>query len=795
MPDATYALGGAKGDSPRPVVALPRAHTPERPPHNLPLERTSFIGREREIAEAKGLLAGHRLLTLTGAGGCGKTRLALAVANDLVEEFEDGVWVVELASLSDPGLVPQVVAGVLSVSEQPGRPLTATLTDSLCSKQLLLVLDNCEHLIDACARFVDAVLASCPHLRILATSREALDVAGEANWRVPSLLVPDAGDSPSVEKLARYEAVRLFVERARSRLPAFDLTPENAREVVEVCRKLEGIPLAIELATARVTVLSVQQIAQKLKDPLGLLTAGGRTVAARHQTLRATLKWSYELLSEPERRLFERLSVFVGGWTLEAAEVVGAVPSVETERVLDLLSRLVDKSLVVAEDGGEGSLRYRMLEPVRQYGRERLEERREAEAVLGKHAAFFLALAEEAESELKGPRQVLWLKRLDREQGNLRAAMRWLLGRGESEMVARLGWALWLFWWIRARFSEGRRWMEEVLAKGTAMPASARAKALFVAGTMADGLADYRSAESLLEESLRLFKELEDERGAAYVLSSAGFAAIGQGQHEKGIALLEEAVHLSLEVGEKWAAAYMLNFMAVVRRNLGDQARAKRLAEQGLALSRELGDREGISMALYILATLAQASSEHERAKGLFEEGLKLAAEVGDETNVAYCLEGLAAVAASEGTIACAARLWGAAEALLATIEVAAYIYAPDRSLYQSQVAAARSALGEEAFAAAWLQGRALTLEQALVEARQTPQAELKLSSYPAGLTAREVEVLRLVAGGLTDAQVAKSLFISPRTVNGHVRSIYAKLGVDSRAAATRFAIDHKLLV
>jgi predicted ATPase len=346
----------------------------------MPLELTSFIGREWETTEVKRLLADQRLLTLTGPGGCGKTRLALAVAKDLVEDFEDGVGLVELASLSDPDLVPQAAASALKVREQPGRPLEKTLVDALRLKRILLVLDNCEHLIDATARFVETVLTSCPRLSFLATSREALGIAGETLWPVPSLSLPDPGHPPPVEELARYEAIRLFAERPKVVVPTFEMTEHNAPAMARVCQLLDGIPLAIELAAARAKVLSVEQIAGRLDESFGLLAGGGRTAVPHHRTLQATMEWSHELLGEEERVLFRRLSVFAGGFTLGAAEAVCADGSIEEDGILDLLARLVDKSIVVvATHEREEEARYRLLETVRQYGREKLEEAGEAE--------------------------------------------------------------------------------------------------------------------------------------------------------------------------------------------------------------------------------------------------------------------------------------------------------------------------------------------------------------------------------------------------------------------------------
>ena len=430
-------------------MSSPSSETPRRQPTNLPLELSSFVGREKEVAEVKRLLGDNRLVTLTGPGGCGKTRLALAVAFEVVEDFGEGAWWVGLAPLSDPTLVPQAVAQALEVHEQPGFSLTETLADALRNKRLLLILDNCEHLIEACARFAHTLLTSCRHLRILATSRETLGVAGEADWRVPSLTLPEVERPPSVDDAVHYEATRLFVERARSRLSTFSLTPENAQAVAEVCRKLDGMPLAIELAAARVAMLSVEQISERLEDPLRLLSAGDRTAEPRQRTLRATLEWSHELLSEPERLVFRRLSIFAGGWTLEAAEAVCAGEGLEEEDVLELLSRLGDKSLVVAEVGSEDAVRYRMLEPVRQYAWKLLEDSGEAEQVRERHATYYLELAEEAEPELKGARQGEWLGRLEREHGKLRTALGWSIEGGDADLGLRLAGALERLWWTR----------------------------------------------------------------------------------------------------------------------------------------------------------------------------------------------------------------------------------------------------------------------------------------------------------------------------------------------------------
>ena len=761
------------------------------PRHNLPAERTSFVGREGEVVEVERLLAMTRLMTLTGPGGAGKTRLALALARHLAGTYQDGAWMVGLAPLAEEELVAQAVADAVGVREEPGRPLAATLKEHLSSKELLLVVDNCEHLVEAVARMVETLLDSCERVRVLATSREALNVPGELTWQVPTLSVPGTTSPTTVESLTGYASVRLFVERARYRQPDFDLTPENVDPVAEICRALDGIPLALELAAARVGTLSPGQIAARLENALQLLV-GSRTAPSRQRTLEGALDWSFELLSESERDLFGKLSVFAGGWTLEAAETVVAGSGLEKDEVLGVLLSLVEKSLVMAEASEEGGLRYRMLQPVRQYGGERLEENGSKHEVQHRHAAWFLTLAERAAPELRGPRQGTWIKCLEREHDDLRAAAAWFLDGARLEEVVRLGWALWLFWWVNAHLAEGRRWMEEALESGDSMLLTSRAKALFVAGTMADLQADRRAAEPMLEESLKIFRELGDRRGAGFALGSAGLVALGQERREEGISLLKEGADLFLEVGEKWGAAVLFIFAGAGRLRQDDLVRAGRLAERGLALSLEADYKPGASVARYLLARVAYASDDRDRATELFREGLELSAAIENDPVVAYCLEGLADIAASEDRGARAACLWGAAEAVLETVETtaeaAAYPYAPDHTTYESQASSLRGSTDEKTFAAAWSDGRAMTVEQAVEYALSEAEPKLdvpRLSSAdrkrPQALTRREREIAELVARDLTNRQIAEVLSISEHTAATHVRSILKKLDLRSR--------------
>jgi predicted ATPase len=528
MPGPQHGFSEDLADDPGSLVASPKTTARSLPRNNLPLELSSFVGRGREINEIEGLLADHRLLTLAGPGGSGKTRLALRVAAEVAEGFEDGVWLVELAPLSDPDLVSRAVASVLGVRETPGTDLVDSLCVYLASRgTTLMILDNCEHIVDACASLSEALLHRCPKLRILATSRETLRVPGETLFAVPPLSLPDPRHSPTVASLPAYEATGLFVERTRAVKPDFSLTEGNAMAVAQVCYRLDGIPLALELAAARARVLSVEQISSRLDESFRLLTASGRRDIPHHRTLRATMDWSYELLSAEEQTLFRRLSVFAGGWTLEAAEEVCAGEGLERDEVLDLLTSLVDKSLVLVSEQ-DGEARYRLLETVRQYGREKLEESGEAGEMRGRHAEHYYTLALEAGPLMMGRDQVGWLDRTWREQHNFRAAMRFFLDRKDAARAISLTWAFWRYWWVTGLQGEARRWMEEALQSGD-LPGddvypALKAQANLIIGTYAWSEGDLTSALPALEEGLRLSRKTGDARGQAIGLMLLGRA-------------------------------------------------------------------------------------------------------------------------------------------------------------------------------------------------------------------------------------------------------------------------------
>lgn len=747
----------------------------------------------------------------------------------------------ELAPLSDEELVPKAVAEALEVAERPAQPLADTLAEVLRDRQLLLILDNCEHLLEVTARLVDKVLDSCPRLRILATSREGLGVEGEVRWPVPPLSAPERQRTPSSEELEAYESVRLFVERSRGREPSFSLKPHNALVVAEICRMLEGMPLAIELAAARVGTISVEQISERLEGSLELLTRGARTAVPRHRTLKGTLEWSYNLLSEPERKVFRKLSAFAGGWTLEASEAVGSCEGVEEGEVLDLLSGLVEKSLVVAKGSDEGGVRYRLLEPVRQYASGKLEESGEAEAAKRAHAQYFLALAEEAEPELLGPREAEWYERLEEEHDNIRAALSYSLEGAHPELGLRLAGAIWWFWHRHGHLREGLRWLEEGLARGGGASAIARAKALGGIGWLTFGQADFDRMRQSATEGLSLSAEagLEGNHRALF-LNLLGHASCHNGDYEQATKLAEESLTLSREAndvqgmaeslhilgvasvwrlgGQEQARAYFEEGLAISRGELGsasigrallnslgltfllqrDLERATALAEEVAALSQEAGDRTLLPLPLNNLGWVALLRGDLERAEALHKESLALSKELGGSLHTFVFLEGLACDAGAKGEAERAARLFGAAQALREAMGLP--LEPAMRPLEEPYLVEARSQLEETAWTEAWEEGRAMSMEAAIEyalseeESSTMPPAPEQpprfAPEHPAGLTSREVEVLGLVAAGMTNAQIAKELFVSPRTVETHLTSIYHKLGVTSRAGATRFAVE-----
>ena len=767
------------------VGRLPLARPPRSPNmpacperHNLPSPLTSFVGREREMVEVKRSLSMTRLLTLSGVGGSGKTRLALEVARDLVGVYPDGAWLVELAPLSEPALVPQAVAAALGLRERPGRPVEEALEDRLRGKDLLLLMDNCEHLIDAAAHLAHALLGACPKLRVLGTSREPLGIPGEVVWQVSSLSLPE--EDSTIEDLMGSEAVRLFVDRARSRLLGFELEGENAEATARICRKLDGIPLAIELAAARTGALGVGEISVRLEDSLALLAGGGRTPDPRHRTLEAALDWSQALLDDAERTLFRRLSVFAGGWMLEAAEVVGAGSNLESEDVLDHLSRLVDKSMVVAKAAVGGEMRYGLLEPVRQYGRARLEESGESRAVLDRHASFFLALAEKAAPELKGTHQEAWAERIGGEHENMRAALAWVTASGQTESALRLARALEDFWSMRGYLREGRRWLTAALADKVGASATTRARALTTAQFMAFHQGDYKEATELCEEVLAMPRESVDTADLAATLTNLGGVTAFGADYERGLALFEEARPLWRTIGDKVGVVCTLYWPGIVAALRGDHEKARALHEESLPLAREIGDKVGIAWSLVQGSLAALSRGDHEQAEAVGKEGVELTRQARLGHPAVFFLRIMAASAGAQVRPVRSARLWGMAETFGDSIGV---IVSPaGQRFFRPYIAAARAQLGEAAFDAAVSEGRSKSPEQAIEYAL----SEEEPAPGPRGvaikpLTRREREVALLAGRGMTNARIAAELSISEHTAANHVAKILKKLGLPSR--------------
>jgi len=645
----------------------------------LPIPPTSLIGREREAAEAARLLrdAGVRLLTLTGPGGVGKTRLGLSIAADAAPRFPDGVVLLALAAVHDPALVLPAIAQALGLRDAGVGEALESVVAALREKNLLLLLDNVEQIMPA-APAIAALLAACPRLVVLVTSREALRLRGEHELPVPPLALPGR-ERLAPDELARYAALDLFLQRARAVRPGFDLTAENGPAIAEICRRLDGLPLAIELAAARVKLLPPRALLARLEHRLRVLVGGARDLPARQQTMRDAISWSYELLSGPEQALFRLLAVFEGGCTLEAAEAVcgAAVPegdgAGDALDVLQGLTALADKSMLRAGDDAAGEARVGMLETVREYGLERLASAGEAEAARRAHAAYYLSLAEEAEPELRGAAQVEWLERLDADRDNLRAALEWLQRQGEPTEGLRLAGALWRFWLVRGYPGEGRGWLERLLQRaetgGVAAPAMVRAKALNAAGVLAWSQGDHARAATLCEAALALYRAGDDTAGMALSLTHLGFVAADQGEYRRATELLTESLRLYRRLGDPWGIAQTLSNLGVVAAQQGDFAEATRLLEESLPLRRGLGNKRGIAVALSNLGNVAVDQGDYRRATALFEESVVLARELGNKKGIALSLNSLGDVAAAQGEAERAAALYEESLALFRALD------------------------------------------------------------------------------------------------------------------------------
>jgi predicted ATPase/DNA-binding CsgD family transcriptional regulator len=811
-----------------------------QPNNNLPAHLPSLIGREEAIAVvSEWLLRAERgLLTLTGTGGSGKTRLALAVAIDMLEgtDFPDGVWLAELAPLGDALLVAGSVAASVGVKEQSGRPIRDTLLEELRPRSQLLVLDNCEHLVEACAALADDLLRNCPGLRILATSREPLRISGERVWRVPPLPAPDARVTVSVDELAKNPSVRLFVERAQSVQSTLTLTTETGPAIASICARLDGLPLALELAAARARVLTPDQIRSRLDDTFRLLVGGSRTAPTRQQTLRATLDWSYLLLSAAERQRFERLAVFAGGFDLDGAEAIWSDDDGEAgPAALDMLTGLVDRSLVMVLPQASG-MRYRLLEPVRRYAEERLTERGAWEATRRQHADYFLKLVEQGEEGLKGADSAVWVTRLELEQDNVRAVLRRCLDAREPETALRIGSALRNFWLQFGYRNEGRRWLEDALALESDVAPAVRANALQTAAVIAYLVGDHRGARAQFELAVAYWRELGDRAGLGAALTFYGrtVAATAEtpAEYQQGKDLMEEAIALNRQAGALWwtatamlhlgicawehaelelaaaslgeakaihiqlgdshALSHVLSRVGGVLRDQGNLDGGQRLLEQSLAEARAINCLGGTAEALYYLAGLSRLQGDRVAAGQHAVECLLLQYRVGDIAQLLNCVELLGGIACEQGLPERTAGLFSAA----ASLRLDRGLPMPPilRPAYERDHAATRGAIGSKRFAVAWAEGSAMTVDQLVEYARQTADAAstpLQASSADP-LSERERQVIALLARGFTNRQIAEELIISGRTADGHVAHILAKLGLSTRSQAAVWAVEHQ---
>jgi predicted ATPase/DNA-binding CsgD family transcriptional regulator len=893
--------------------------------NNIALPLTPLIGREQEVQFVCSLLqrSDVRLLTLTGIGGVGKTRLALSVAAELVNTFADGVAFVSLAAVSNPDLVIPALAQALGVRDTSEQPLFMSLLAALQDRHMLLVLDNAEQVVGAAPLLVE-LLSGCAQLKMLVTSREVLRVRGEYEFLVAPLALPDLAQVPDPASLSQYAAVELFVQRVQAFQPTFQLTEANAQAIAEICVRLDGLPLAIELAAARVKLLPPQELLAKLAHRLRVLTGGARDLPTRQQTLRNTLSWSYDLLNAEEQRLFRYLSVFVGGSTLEAVEAISAIDADHelTIAVVDGIMSLLDKHLVQREESANGESRLMMLETIREYAQKCLEQQGESEPVRRAHAVYYLVLTEEAEAQLVNIDRLRWLDRLELEYDNLRVALEWMAHAGEIEMALRLAGALRRFWMLRGHWSEGYQWMSQLLPKSIGVAAPVRAKALNTAAMLALYHDEHERRVTLCEESLKLYRELGDKRGIASALNELGRVARSKGNRARAqtlfteslelyrevadkqgcaealiylaetlssrietrlaLAHAEESLMLFKEVGDHWGVADALDVLSSIAFFQQNYARAFSLAEESLGLcrkiadtwgiihrlqliaemllrqqreyllarqyieeslelSRKVGSRGNIAHSLYVLAHICLRLGENAQVPPLFEESLAIYRQMGDKKGIAMLLSSFAYMAFRQGDLAEARALHeeslaifierdsksAIADGLIAlarvVVEQGEYVRAvrllgtatavredlglssiPDMytRTYEHVEATARTQLGEKAFTATWEEGRALTPQQVLLEPEpeqvpivvQPPASTTPSPEATGGLTARELEVLRLMTLGLTNPQIARQLVISPVTVNAHVRSIYSKLGVTSRSAATRYAFEHHLV-
>jgi non-specific serine/threonine protein kinase len=769
------------------VVETPTETKTENGLHNLPAELTSIVGREQEERDLTALLGATRLMTFTGPGGVGKTRLALRIAWAVLPNYANGVWFVDLSTVSSAELVAEVVKTTLRVRDLPGQSVTASLIAAVARRQTLLVLDNCEHLIEPCARLVSNLLQSSTQLRVLATSREPLGVAGETVRRLAPLAIPDLHQSESAEQLTKYSAVQLLLERAAAH--GAEINPaKTGPALAAICARLDGLPLALELAAARLPVLAPVEVANRLDDTFRMLVGVRHDAPERHSTLWATIDWSYMLLPATERMLFAALSIFAGGWTLEACESV-ARDATEPTDVVDLLSRLVSKSLVVAETQPGGPTRYRLLDTVRQYARTQLGRDGRSAELRARHCAWFLEQAERANQAAHTPAEAREFRRLDADLDNLRAALEWLVARSGSEHEFVVAGRLWWFWQTIGHYREGREYLERLLARfGEEVSPGVRAEMLHGAGALAwnqRGSADLEASRAYFEDALAIRRQIEDDRGVYDSLGGLARPVRDQGDDTTAARLMEELLPMARAAGDRWVMARTLNGLGLIAMRRGQSTKAMEYFEQSLNLSKELNDPAGVATELGNMAVLAYEQGDVRKAVSLATESLVMRRDLGVRWSVFAIFDVMTGLAARRGKLERAARLFGASDRLREESGQTLERRPPfGHGHYLRDVASARSRLGAVAFAAARATGRSMPFEQALAEALEDYQSTGTVASAPNSkqmLTPRERQVADLLASGLTNRQIAVELVVSEATAAKHVENIREKLGVTSR--------------
>jgi non-specific serine/threonine protein kinase len=756
----------------------------------LPVELSSFVGRAQELEELRKMLGSTRLLTLTGIGGAGKSRLAFRLAAAVAADYPDGVRLVSLGPVLDASLLSQAIASVLDVRERSGESLEASLSRHLRDRGALLVFDGCEHLIDACARLVELLLGSSHHLTILTTSQEALRVPGEVIWRVPSLSLPASDGESRIASLMESEAVRLFVDRASLVQHGFSLTEQNGPLIALICRRLDGLPLAIELAAAQIRLMPPIELENRLQDRFRLLTGGSRTAMARHQTLRATVDWSYDRLDRPEQALFRRLAVFSGSFDLEAAEAVCGGSPVPID-VFGCLSRLVDRSMVGVQDGVRGTGRYRLLESLRQYGQERLTDSGD-EHVRRRHAEYYASLAQKGSDGLVGAAQAASLAGLEFDQDNMRAALTWALGN-DRDLALHLAAALGPYWYMRGSLTEGHEWLATAIA-ASSTPSPTLARALTHAGWVAYWQGDYERSRTLAERGLAVARDLGDAIEIARAVNLlGGVFHIADEDFDAARRCYAEAYEIRSSLSDHWGMASSLNNLALAEYDAGDYETAESLMRDALAQVDALGDQRARANALDSLARIVLERGKDAEARRYHSECLALAQQLGDKVDTADALDGLARVAVAEGASERALTIAGAAHALRDRIGYETP--KPWRRRLQKSIDAARADISPKVAATAWERGTRLNEQQAVLLALARAEADSGDGRGGGLLTPRELEIAALVAVGLSNKQMAIRLKISERTADAHVEHIRTKLDVHTRVQIAAWFTQNGLVL